>query len=246
VSLHILRCCFPEIFRLIKKMNCLTEPEQSTALQKVASEADPFKVLITTILSQRTRDENTRKASAQLFLHYPDIRTLANANVKHVEELIRPSGFYHVKARSIISVAKILMKEQGGIVPRNLDDLLELPSVGRKTANCVLTYGFRIPAIPVDTHVHRIANRLTIVNTRTAKQTESQLRRKVQKRFWLDLNEELVKFGQRICRPIRPRCLVCLLENCCDWYNSHRRTREIIWSNDKLYGRLELNVRCSS
>lgn len=219
-------------------MNHLIEPKQTTALQDVASESDaaPFKVLITTILSQRTKDKNTRKASDELFLHYPDVESLANANAKHVEKLIHPSGFYHMKAKSIISVAKILLKKHGGIVPRDLKELLELPSVGRKTANCVLTYGFRIAAIAVDTHVHRIANRLAIVKTKTAEQTEFELRKSVEKRFWLDLNEEFVKFGQRVCRPIRPRCLVCLLGHCCNWYQSHRRAGEILWSNDKVYG----------
>jgi endonuclease-3 len=229
-------------------MNRLTEPKQTTVLQEVASESDvdPFKVLITTILSQRTKDENTRKAADQLFFHYPDVESLANADAKHVEKLIHSSGFYHMKAKSIISVAKVLLKEYGGIVPRDLDELLELPSVGRKTANCVLTYGFRIAAIAVDTHVHRIANRLAIVKTKTAEQTEFELRKSVEKRFWLDLNEEFVKFGQRVCRPIRPRCLVCLLGHCCNWYQSYRRAREVRWSNDAVYGRLGVNVRCSS
>ena len=221
------RCSFPKTFRLIKRMNRLVGQKLKTALQEAAknSTVDPFRVLVTTILSQRTRDENTRKASDHLFSYYPDVRSLAGADIKHVEELIRPSGFYHVKARSIISASKVLIDNYNGKVPRSLDKLLELPSVGRKTANCVLAYGFQIPAIPVDTHVHRISNRLAIVKTRTPEQTEHILSAKVQRRYWLDLNEEFVRFGQRICKPVVPECPVCILKQCCCWYRRHLRER---------------------
>jgi len=213
-------------------MNRRANPEQTTALEKAANkpDIDPFKVLITTILSQRTKDENTRKASDRLFSHYSDAASLATANAKYVEKLIRPSGFYHVKARSIISVARKLIRDHDGQVPKELEKLLELPSVGRKTANCVLAYGFRIPAIPVDTHVHRIANRLCIVRTRTPEETELRLREKIPREFWLDLNEEFVIFGQRVCRPVRPRCTMCKLKRCCDWYQSHLKAGEAVWS----------------
>lgn len=239
-----LRCSFPEVFRLIKEMNRLTDPAQSTTLQEVSEESheDSFRVLITTILSQRTKDENTRKAADQLFSYYHDAESLARADREHVERLIRPSGFYRVKARSIISVARVLVEKYRGEVPKDLDKLLELPSVGRKTANCVLAYGFQIPAIPVDTHVHRITNRLSIVKTKTPEETESRLCEKVEKRFWLDLNEELVKFGQRVCRPVRPRCLVCRLRRCCGWYRSHRRVGEQLWSMEKELGRLKASA----
>ncbi|MBS7622093.1 endonuclease III [Candidatus Bathyarchaeota archaeon] len=216
-------CSFAKIFRLIKAMN---HPTEQPAGQSTLSEGlnhDPFKILITTILSQRTRDENTRRASAQLFSMYPDVESLANADEKTVKRLIRPSGFYHTKAKSVISIAQILLREYGGHVPSELDKLLELPSVGRKTANCVLAYGFRIPAIPVDTHVHRIANRLSIVKSREPRETERQLREKVKRNYWLDLNEEFVRFGQRVCRPVRPRCLVCTLKSCCNWYRTNCR-----------------------
>jgi endonuclease-3 len=227
-----LRCSFPEILGLIKIMNRIANSEQTTALEEAANKPDinPFKVLITTILSQRTKDENTRKASNSLFSHYRNAASLANASTKHIEELIRPSGFYHVKARSIISVARKLVRDYNGEVPGELEKLLELPSVGRKTANCVLVYGFRIPAIPVDTHVHRIANRLAIVNTKAPEETELELRENVAQKYWLSLNEEFVMFGQRVCRPIRPRCIICKLRRCCSWYRSHRAAGEILWS----------------
>ncbi|MGQ9544048.1 MAG: endonuclease III domain-containing protein [Candidatus Bathyarchaeia archaeon] len=209
-------------------MNRLIEHDGATALNRVGKDLprDPFKVLITTILSQRTRDDNTRKAAGQLFSHYPTVESLAEADVGHVANLIRPSGFYRVKASSIISIARILMGRYGGKVPKELDRLLELPLVGRKTANCVLVYGFNIPAIPVDTHVHRIVNRLSIVKTRTPEETELRLRERVSREFWLSLNEELVKFGQRICKPFRPRCVDCKIKMCCGWYRSRRRLIE--------------------
>jgi len=237
-----LRCSFSEIFKLTKNMNRLTV--QATILHKVSEESpqDPFRVLITTILSQRTKDENTRKASAQLFSQYPDVYSLAKADKKAIERLIRPSGFYHTKAKSIISVARTLLEEYGGHVPRDLDKLLELPSVGRKTANCVLIYGFRIPAIPVDTHVHRITNRLSIVNSRNPEETEIQLREKVERRYWLGLNDEFVKFGQRICRPVRPRCLVCNLKPCCNWYQSNRKAGRELWSKEDKYVKLRAQM----
>ncbi|MEM2981905.1 MAG: endonuclease III [Candidatus Bathyarchaeia archaeon] len=216
-----MRCAFSKVFREIRLMNRNME---HTALRGADNDLpqDPLKVLITTVLSQRTRDDNTRIAAKQLFSHYPTVDSLAEADVKHVTELIRPVGFYRVKAKSIKSIARILMKKYGGLVPKETGKLLELPLVGRKTANCVLVYGFRIPAIPVDTHVHRIVNRLSIVKTKNPEETESKLRAVVNKKFWLSLNEELVKFGQRVCKPFKPRCTICKIRMCCDWYKSHR------------------------
>jgi len=182
------------------------------------NERDPFRVLITTILSQRTRDENTRQASQKLFSRYHDVKSLSKANAKEVERLIHQSGFYRAKARSIIFVSKILVDCYNGEVPRDFNELMALPSVGRKTANCVLVYGFHVPAIPVDTHVHRISNRLGIVNTNNPEDTELKLQDDIERRFWIELNEEFVKFGQRICKPIKPRCIICDLKECCVWY----------------------------
>jgi len=186
------------------------------------NERDPFRILITTILSQRTRDENTRQASQKLFSKYHDIKSLSEANAKKVESLIQQSGFYRTKARSIISVSKILVDCYNGEVPRDFNELMALPSVGRKTANCVLVYGFHVPAIPVDIHVHRISNRLGMVNTNNPEDTEFKLRQHVERRFWIELNEEFVKFGQRICKPVKPRCVICDLKKCCIWYKDQR------------------------
>ena len=128
---------------------------------------DPFQVLIGTILSQRTRDANTDVASARLFARFPDPERLARARPSVLEPLIRPVGFYRAKSRAIRAVAQEILRRHGGEVPREYDQLVALPSVGPKTANCVLVFGFGLPAIPVDTHVHRIANRLGVVRTRT-------------------------------------------------------------------------------
>lgn len=179
---------------------------------------DPFRVLISTILSHRTQDENTNRASADLFDVYPSPESLANADVRQIEKLIRPAGFYKVKARNIKKVASLLVKEYQGNVPEDSDALLKLPSVGRKTANCVLVYAFGKPAIPVDTHVHRISNRLGLVLTKNPGQTEEALMRIVPKEHWLRLNELFVKFGQDICRPIAPFCYDCNLASLCESY----------------------------
>ncbi|MFQ6127936.1 MAG: endonuclease III domain-containing protein [Thermoplasmata archaeon] len=179
---------------------------------------DPYRVLISTILSHRTMDENTNQAATNLFRVFPTPESLAGANIREIEELIRPAGFYKVKARNIKRVASLLVKEHQGKVPEDLDSLLKLPSVGRKTANCVLVYAFGKLAIPVDTHVHRISNRLGLVQTRNPRQTEEALSRVVPKKYWLRLNELFVKFGQEICRPIAPLCYDCHLAELCESY----------------------------
>ncbi len=219
-----LKCNFQKILNLIKKMNQNVEDNTRTALKDESqkNEKDPFRVLITTILSQRTRDENTRQASQKLFLKYPDVESLSKANVKEVERLIHRAGFYRTKARSIISLSKILVDSYKGEVPRDFNELLTLPSVGHKTANCVLVYGFHVPAIPVDIHVHRISNRLGIVNTNNPEETELKLRNQIERKFWIEINEEFVKFGQRICKPVKPKCLICDLKKFCVWYKTKR------------------------
>lgn len=174
---------------------------------------DPYRVLITTILSQRTRDENTRKASQQLFKKFPTPESLANAELDEIEQIIKIVGFPKQKAERIREVARKVC-EMGG-VPSQLDELLNLPGVGRKTANCVLVYGFGQNAVPVDTHVHRISNRLGIVSTSTPEQTEREIMERVPKEFWVLYNIVFVRFGQDICRPLNPRCDVCPVSELC-------------------------------
>ncbi len=177
--------------------------------------SDPFRVLITTVLSQRTKDANTDKAAKALFSKYKMPRQLANARLRDIEGLIRPSGFYKVKARRIRQISGIILDKYKGKTPRKMDELLSLPGVGRKTANCVLVFAYRQPAIPVDTHVHRISNRLGWVRTKTPEKTEDQLVKKIPKRYWIDLNELLVTHGQNICLPRKPRCPVCPIKKWC-------------------------------
>ncbi len=176
---------------------------------------DPFKILISTILSARTRDANTRAATETLFAKYNTPKLIAEADVEELEELIRKSGFYKVKAARIKEVSKIILINYGGIVPKNYDELINLPGVGSKTANCVLVYAFKIPAIPVDTHVHKISNRMGWVKTTKPEQTEAALKKVVPKELWIRLNRIFVKFGQQICLPINPKHEICPIENIC-------------------------------
>ena len=176
---------------------------------------NPFQVLIGTILSQRTRDANTDIASARLFAKFPDAESLSRARPADVEPLIRATGFYRVKARVIGECARQIQSRFGGVVPRTMDELRSLPGVGPKTANCVLVFGYGIPAIPVDTHVHRIANRLGVVRTRTPEETEAALRERVAERFWIPVNPLLVQHGQNLCRPNRPKCPECPIADQC-------------------------------
>lgn len=176
---------------------------------------DPWQTLIATILSARSRDETTEVVARELFRVYPDCGSLAAAPVRRVEKLVKRTGFYKTKARRIIEVSRLLMQRHGGVVPDEMDGLLELPGVGRKTASCVLVYAFGKPAIPVDTHVHRISNRLGWVRTRTPDKTEEALRKWIDPNDWLDINDLLVFHGKTVCKPIRPLCTVCSIEAHC-------------------------------
>lgn len=187
----------------------------TTALERY--EGSPFVVLVSTILSQRTREENTIRASNQLFSVYMTPEQIASAPIQKIEELIKPAGFYRVKAARVKEVSRIISEEYMGRVPSSLDELLRLPGVGRKTANCVLVYGFRKNAIPVDIHVHRISNRLGLVETRTPEKTEKELCRSVPEEYWLELNQLFVKFGQQVCRPIKPKCGECPVSDECSY-----------------------------
>jgi endonuclease-3 len=171
-------------------------------------------------LSARTKDESTTKIIKILFSEYKNAKELANAKLKEVEKTIRSIGFYHVKAKRIIEVAKIIDSKYKGKVPDNLEQLVELPGVGRKTANCVLVYAFDKPAIPVDIHVHRISNRLGLVTTKTPEDTEMELMEKIPKKYWLEINDTFVMYGQNICKPINPMCNVCKIKNGCKFYKS--------------------------
>jgi len=192
-----------------------------TALQREMRH--PYRVLVSTILSHRTKDENTHRASSNLFKKYPTVQDVAKAPLNEIERLIRPSGFYKVKAKRVKEVSKILVEDYGGEVPKDFDKLMTLPSVGRKTANCVLVYAFGEPAVPVDVHVHKISNRLGLVSTKTPEQTEEELVKLVPKMYWLDLNELFVRFGQDICRSVGPKCGECDFNSFCQYYKELRK-----------------------
>jgi len=175
-------------------------------------------VLIRTILSQRTRDENTDQASALLFSKYNTPEEIANADLEELEKLIKKAGFFRVKSQRIKEVSRMVLDDYGGVVPDNIDDLLKLPGVGRKTANCVLVYGFQKPAIPVDVHVHRISNRIGLVNTKHPEQTEHELEKIIPRDYWIELNDLMVQFGQTICKLLNPLHEECPINDLCDCY----------------------------
>ncbi|MCD6550756.1 endonuclease III [Thermotoga sp.] len=182
-------------------------------------EKDPFRVLIATVLSQRTRDENTEKAANKLFRIYRSPRELAKARPENLYDLIKESGMYRQKAERIVEISKIIIEKYEGKVPNTLEELLKLPGVGRKTANIVLWVGFKKPALAVDTHVHRISNRLGWVKTKTPEETEKELKKLLPEELWGPINGSMVEFGRRICRPVNPKCEECFLREHCKFYN---------------------------
>lgn len=196
---------------------------RATALKNLQTQedGDPYKILIGTILSARTRDETTTNVIKMLFSKFKNPEELSRANLKEIKELIQKIGFYNVKAARIKEVSKILVDKYNSKVPPNLEDLLSFPGVGRKTANCVLVYGFRKPAIPVDVHVHRISNRIGIVNTEKPEETEIVLQKSIDRKHWIAVNETFVVFGQNICLPIKPKCNVCRLTKLCKYYETN-------------------------
>lgn len=176
---------------------------------------DPFSTLISCLLSLRTKDETTRGASQRLFRLARTPATMLTLTPRTIERAIYPVGFYHTKAHTILSVCRTLRDRYGGTVPSDLDELLTMKGVGRKTANLVVTLAFRRDGICVDTHVHRISNRWGYVRTRTPEQTEMALRRILPRRHWQIYNDLLVTFGQNLCRPTSPWCSRCPLARVC-------------------------------
>ena len=197
------------------------KPYRFTALKQLQAEesGDPFKILIGTILSSRSRDENTTKVVKKLFKRFRNAKELAEGNMEEVKQIIHSIGFYNVKAKRVIEVSQLIVKKFNGKVPNCIEKLLELPGVGRKTANCVLVYGFNKPAIPVDTHVHRISNRMGLVNTKTPEKTEAELSNIIDRKHWIKLNNTFVMYGQNICLPVTPNCKLCELKKMCKFYH---------------------------
>ena len=183
---------------------------------EVSRKHDPFKVLISTLISLRTKDNVTREASSRLFEIAGSPAEMVRLGTETIERAIYPAGFYRTKAKNILKVCGILLNEKGGVVPDEIDELLELPGVGRKTANLVVTLGYGKPGICVDTHVHRISNRFGYVNTKTPEKTEFALREKLPRQYWIEYNDLLVTYGQNLCTPVSPFCSRCALITYCD------------------------------
>jgi endonuclease-3 len=187
---------------------------------------DPFHVLIATILSQRTRDDNTRKASDNLFHKYGTIEAIAEADVDDVSELVRPAGFPKQKGKAIVECCRILRDEYGCEVPSDTDEMMKLPMVGRKTAACVRSYAMDIPSICVDTHVHRISNLMGLVETKNPEDTEFALMEITPKERWSDVNRYLVRHGQVVCLPNHPHCERCSITGYCRYARDNGLVRE--------------------
>jgi endonuclease-3 len=189
---------------------------RTTSLAEVAAERrDPFRVLIACLLSLRTKDETTGPAAARLFALADTPESMLRLTPKRIERAIFPVGFYRTKARVILGVCRDLLSRFDGRVPDEIDALLTLKGVGRKTANLVVTQGFSKPGICVDIHVHRISNRLGYVKTKNPNETETALRARLPRRYWIGYNDLLVSFGQNVCQPVSPRCSECPVRPSC-------------------------------
>jgi len=190
------------------------------ALTEIAKRSnDPYKVLVSCILSLRTRDETTARVSEALYRVADNPKEIANLPLKKLSAIIRPVNYYKTKAKRIKEMSRVI-HENSDKVPDTMEGLLALKGVGRKTANIVLVYGFNSHGIPVDTHVHRVSNRLGWTETKTPEKTEAALREILPKKYWMDLNDLFVQFGQNICTPQRPKCEKCPLTKNCRYYNN--------------------------
>ncbi|MBX3348804.1 MAG: endonuclease III [Nitrospira sp.] len=180
------------------------------------SNRDPFLILISTLISLRTKDKTTREAGDRLFALARTPVTMLQLPLKKIEQAIYPAGFYRTKSKSIHEICRRLLDQHDGKVPDSIDELVNLPGVGRKTANLVVTIGFGKPGICVDIHVHRISNRWGYIKTKTPEESENALRRKLPKQYWITYNDLLVPYGQNLCLPVSPLCSTCKLTDLCD------------------------------
>jgi endonuclease-3 len=200
---------------LVQRLEDFRRECRVTTLAEEEKSRSPFRLLVACVISLRTKDEVTAEASKRLFAIAPDSDRLAELDAEDIAKAIYPAGFYNTKSRQLNDIGRILRDEYGGEVPPDESALLALPGVGRKTANLVLGLGFGIPAICVDTHVHRISNRLGLVRTKTPEQTERALNEVLPRDLWVPINDLLVTFGQNRCHPTSPRCTECPLEDLC-------------------------------
>jgi endonuclease III len=206
----------PDIHKIVRTLReAVSELEVPIVTEISRRNRDPFHVLISTILSLRTKDQVTREASIRLLGKADSPQEILRLAEEEIERLIFPVGFYKTKARTLKQVCRDLIEKYDGKVPDEIEELLKLKGVGRKTANLVVTLGYAKPGICVDTHVHRVSNRLGYVKTRTPDETETALRKKLPKEYWIEYNDLLVTWGQNVCRPISPFCSKCvILQHC--------------------------------
>ncbi len=205
-----------DIHRVIEILETEVKRWKTPSVTKISENRDPFKILISTIISLRTKDEVTLKASQRLFKTAPNPEKLIKLKTEDIEKLIYPAGFYRIKAKNIKKISKILLNNYSGKVPDSIEELIKLPGVGRKTANLVVTLGYGKPGICVDTHVHRILNRLGYVKTKNPEETEKILREKLPEKYWIRINDLLVTYGQNMCTPLSPFCSKCRLYSYCN------------------------------
>ena len=203
--------------RVIKAMATQVGKKSLPSVSQIAREKrDPYKVLVSTLISLRTKDEVTMEASKRLFKLASTPAKMAGLPLRAIEKAIYPAGFYKTKARTIKQISRQLVDDHGGVVPDTVDGLLQFKGVGRKTATLVVSLGYGKDAICVDTHVHRVSNRVGMIATATTEETEYALMDLLQRKRWIGYNELLVTFGQRVCTPISPHCSTCSVARACE------------------------------
>lgn len=200
---------------IVKILRNATKQFEEPVVEQVARSYKPFRVLVSTMLSLRTKDETTTRASRRLFTKADSVPALLKLKPKQIQKLIYPVGFYRTKAKNLLHMAQLLHQKYKGKVPDTLDELVALPGVGRKTANLVLSLSYDKDTICVDTHVHRISNRLALVSSHTPHETELKLMKVLPRKYWKHWNMWLVMWGQNICHPVSPHCSECPLQPYC-------------------------------
>lgn len=201
--------------RIIRILDILKKEKAFTMLGDMSKKYTPFQILISTILSARSRDEATYPICEELFKKYSNAEKLANANKQDVEKIIKRIGFYKNKTKFIIETSGKILNEYNGKVPSSMEELMKFPGVGRKVAGCVLVYAFHKDAIPVDTHVHRVSNRTGLVKTKFPEKTELELMKITPKKYWQLVNDIFVWHGKTTCKPITPECWHCRITKLC-------------------------------
>jgi len=205
----------PNIGKVMKTLEKYFSGNQKTTLNRMRKKPNPFKILISCLLSLRTQDKNTEIASRRLFSVASTPKKMSKLPIKKIEKLIYSSGHYKKKAHTIKHVSKILLKKYKGKVPDKKEELLSIKGIGPKTANIVLSFAYRQDALPIDTHCHRIPNRIGWLKTKTPEQTERQLEKILPKKYWREFNALFVLFGKTICQPISPWCSKCPINKYC-------------------------------